>query len=56
MSRAPLSFGFREALALSVLAIALSAWEQLGQRPVLSHSSGAPRRAKPRYMGSFHRT
>ena len=26
MSRAPLSFGFREALAQSVLAIALSAW------------------------------
>ena len=26
------------------------------QRPVRSHSFGVPRRARPRYIGSFHNT
>ena len=57
-----MSFGLREAILMSAIAIAIaiassrSSPRLSDQRPVRSHSFGVPRRARPRYIGSFQIT
>ena len=53
-----ITFGLREAAIISIIGMAIgsaAAAHYAGSRPVRSQSLGAPRRASPRYIGSFHK-